>query len=76
MNADKFTVQILDDGTLKITTDRVSAANHVNADNFIRELFRKAGGAVEIQHRHGKKIHVHAGADMAAVELEAGGHEH
>lgn len=72
--ADRFIVDILDDGTIKTTTDKVSAANHGNADNFIREMFRLAGGPVEIKHRHGKKIHLHSAADIQT--LEAGGHGH
>jgi hypothetical protein len=74
MSADKFKIEILADGTLKITTDRVSAANHQNADNFIREMFKAAGGEVEIQHRHGKKIHVHNAQSMQS--LDEGGHTH
>ena len=74
MKPDTFTIEILPDGTIKTTTDSVSAANHQNADAFIREMFRLAGGEVEIQHRHGKKIHAHKAADVKS--LEAGGHGH
>lgn len=74
-NADKFTVEILDDGTFKITTDPISAANHVNADNFVKEMFRHAGGPVEIRHRHGDKKHVHRFAHADEVKLEHG-HKH
>jgi hypothetical protein len=73
-NNDSFRIEILDDGTLKVTTDKVSAANHVNADRFIREMFKAAGGEVEIQHRHGKKIHHHSAASI--TQLEAGGANH
>jgi hypothetical protein len=74
MKPDKFIIEILEDGTIKTTTDTVSAANHNNADNFIREMFRLAGGEVEIRHRHGKAMHYHKAANIKS--LEAGGHGH
>jgi hypothetical protein len=42
--ADVINVEILPDGTLKITTDRVSMANHGNAEALIRQLVSGAGG--------------------------------
>ena len=56
---DKFTVEVLADGSLKIETDKVSAANHINAEKFLSELFRVMGGDAEIKHKHGKQIHAH-----------------
>jgi hypothetical protein len=34
--ADRFNIEILEDGSYKITTDGVSMANHVSAEAFIR----------------------------------------
>ena len=42
--ADEIKISVLPDGTIKIETDKVSAANHTNAEGFIREIFRLAGG--------------------------------
>ena len=42
--ADVINVEILEDGTLKITTDRVSMANHGNAEALIRQLVSGSGG--------------------------------
>jgi len=42
--ADTITVEILPDGTIKTETDKVSATNHSTADNFLKEMFRLAGG--------------------------------
>lgn len=75
MNQDKFNIEILPDGSMKITTDKVSDANHVQAENLIKEMFRLAGGEVEIKHRHGKQQHVHRFASADAVVLEHG-HKH
>jgi hypothetical protein len=56
--ADKFEIEILEDGTIKITTDKVSAANHTNADGLIRELIKEAGGVAE-RTKRGGHIHEH-----------------
>jgi hypothetical protein len=59
MPADKMEVEILADGTLKISIDPVSTANHGNAETMLREMFKAMGGTVETKHRHGKKMHSH-----------------
>lgn len=41
---DQMKIEILPDGTIKIDTDRISGPNHTNAEGFIREIFRLAGG--------------------------------
>lgn len=46
MQADKLTLEILPDGTIKSTADGVSAANHDNAENFLRNVSTLAGGKV------------------------------
>lgn len=46
---DKFTITILEDGTIKTETDKVSAANHQNASEFITAMARLAGGVEKIQ---------------------------
>lgn len=47
MNSDKLTIEILPDGTLKSSADGISAANHDNAENFLRNIGRLAGGIVK-----------------------------
>jgi hypothetical protein len=56
--SDKMRVTILDDGSLKIETDKVSSANHTNAEGFIREMVRMMGGKQSVKNKvmHG---HVH-----------------
>lgn len=56
---DKFTVEILPDGAIKVETDSVSAANHVNAEGFMKCLFADLGIAPTIRHKHGKHGHSH-----------------
>jgi hypothetical protein len=60
---DVLEIEILDDGTIKITTPNISNANHKAADDFVALIATLAGGKVEKQrgkHGHG---HVHAHAD-------------
>ena len=49
---DKITVEILADGTIKTSTDKISMANHGNAESFIREMFRLAGGSITRKLKH------------------------
>jgi len=57
---DEITFEILDDGTIKIEAGRVSAANHLNAENFLREAARMAGGQVKVKHKQGHHQHAHS----------------
>jgi len=41
---DKLDVEVLADGTLKVTSGRVSQANHSGAEAFLRALARACGG--------------------------------
>jgi hypothetical protein len=64
--ADTMDVEILEDGTLKITTGKVSMANHMNAEAFLRQVATLCGGKTERKqkeahqgHHHGNMYHVH-----------------
>lgn len=46
---DNIKITILDDGTIKVETDKISGPNHLNAEQFLREMSRLAGGTVEIK---------------------------
>lgn len=41
---DTITITVLPDGTIKMETDKVSMPNHSNAEGFLREMSRLAGG--------------------------------
>lgn len=64
--SDKIEVEILNDGSLKISTDKISMANHGGAEILISELIKSAGGTVERnrkgahQHHHGDGNYEHA----------------
>ena len=55
---DVLNIEVLPNGDLKVTTDKISAANHKSADEFIAFLARECGGAVDKQkNRHGHASH-------------------
>jgi len=71
MKSDEVRIQILKDGTVKMETDGVSAANHSSAEQFIRETNRQLGGKST---RKARKGHSHSGLGHHSHEGEH--HEH
>lgn len=51
--ADQIQITILEDGTIKAETDRISAANHQTAEAFMRNLAVAGGGEQKRQHKGG-----------------------
>lgn len=76
MKSDTIKFEILEDGTISLTTDQVSGPNHVSADQLLRELAELVGGEVKISKRN--KFHVHANLhDHNAMKAHAAdGHTH
>lgn len=58
MEQEQFTIEILGDGTLKTTTDEVSAANHDSAESFLRNIRKLAGGPTHVERRTDRE-HTH-----------------
>ncbi len=54
--SDTIEVEVLEDGSLKITTGKVSMPNHTNAEGLIRELVTGMGGKSQ---RVRKGLHTH-----------------
>jgi len=69
MANDVIDIEVLPDGTIKMSTDKISMANHVNAEGFIRAITAEAGGGVErrrkgrsvyeVEHEHEHEGHTH-----------------
>jgi len=70
---DTMEVEILDDGTVKITTDPISGPNHMSAEEFLRYCSKMTGGETtrtkrldvkrslhEALHEHTKDGHTHS----------------
>lgn len=57
---DKMKIQILNQGVIKVIVDgKISAPNHVSAENFLRLIHEAHGGEVIVQHKHGAAMHTH-----------------
>lgn len=56
--ADILNVKILDDGTIQVTTDKISQKNHASADDFLEELELMLGGTRTTTRKDGV-AHVH-----------------
>jgi hypothetical protein len=61
MNSDGIKIEILEDGTVSVTTDQVSGTNHVSADKLLRDLAAMLGGEVKVTKRTklGVNVHIH-----------------
>lgn len=51
--ADTINLEILEDGTVRISTDKISAGNHRQADEVLAAIDALLAGAVETKHKHG-----------------------
>lgn len=69
LTSDTLKIEILEDGTIKTTTDAVSGANHANAEQFLAYIAKLTGGETsrtkrgDVQshhhHHHGDHDHDH-----------------
>ena len=57
--ADEMQIEILADGTMKVTTSKVSMANHMSAEKFMKGIASLLGGAVDKVKRKGRTSHTH-----------------
>ena len=68
--SDKIKITILEDGTIKTETDRVSAPNHSNAEQFLLHIAQLTGGITRRIMRAGASLHA------ALHEHTKDGHHH
>ena len=59
MGNDTLDIIILEDGTIKVETDKVSNANHISADNLLKYLSELAGGKTTRTRRPHSHTHTH-----------------
>jgi hypothetical protein len=63
--SDDIEIEILEDGTIKSSTNPISGANHANAEQFLKQMATLAGGTTERKrkgsghHHHGAHTHEH-----------------
>jgi hypothetical protein len=60
MQQDNLDIEILSDGTIRVLTSKVSAANHQSAEQFLQFIGRLAGGEQIRQKRAGTHQHQHS----------------
>jgi len=56
---DKMNITVLEDGTLKVETDKISGGNHIGAERLILELIKAQGGASKRERRGHHHHHGH-----------------
>lgn len=71
--ADIIDIEILEDGTIKSSTGKVSAPNHANAEGFFRFMAQKCGGLFSRKAKHGHGLHHHHDHEH---QHEGHGHDH
>jgi hypothetical protein len=62
---DSIQYEILEDGTISVTTDGISGTNHKSADELLEGLADLLGGPVKIKKRKGH-VHVHRRSQSVA----------
>lgn len=68
---DKIDIEILEDGTLSVSTDGFKTSNHVSADELVDELISEIGGDVrksQKKHEFWKKRQVLRGGRIVKVK--------
>lgn len=56
---DNITCTILEDGTVRVDTDKISGPNHSNAEAALQFLAKELGGDVHRVSRHPATQHIH-----------------
>lgn len=73
-NQSQIKFEILEDGTISITTDDLAGPNHHSADELLKQLGETLGGTVDVKKRN--RFHVHADLGGALHEHAKDGHIH
>jgi hypothetical protein len=71
--ADRFEIEILPDGTIKLSTGAVSAAAHLSAESFLQSVNLAAGG---IKADRRRRVLVGVSVASALHDHAADGHVH
>ena len=56
---DKMKIEILDNGNIKVYTDKISGPNHMNAESFFRFLTEQMGGSQTRVRKNASHSHTH-----------------
>ena len=59
-NADRMTLTVLDDGTAKLEVGGISGANHVKAEDILKQFTKLMGGSYQDEKsKHAHRHHQH-----------------
>ena len=61
MKEDVIEIQVTEDGLIKVSTPKISAQNHMSADQLLKEIETLAGGDVVKRKQAGNKTSHHHG---------------
>lgn len=50
--ADTIKIKVLEDGTIKVETDKISMPNHLSAEKFLSATFALLGGEIKRKAKH------------------------
>ncbi len=68
MGLDNIEIEILPTGDLKVTTEKVSGPNHMNAESLLKFLSEKMGGASTRSRRGHVHHHIHEREKLGSSE--------
>jgi hypothetical protein len=64
MPNDKIKIDIADDGTIRVDTDRISNPNHLGAEAFLRRIGELLRGKITVKQKKGHgHTHTHGGIE-------------
>jgi len=58
--SDTMSIEVLADGTISVSTDKISGQNHVSADEFLAEVSKLAGGERVTTKKKNRFAHAHS----------------
>jgi len=59
VKTDEIIFEILEDGTIKMSTNKISAANHLSAGQLLEQVQRLAGGPTTRESKRTGSLHTH-----------------
>ena len=62
--SDKMKIEILEDGTISVETDKISGTNHHSADDFLKEIKKLGGGSCETNKKKVAHSHIVTGQNI------------
>lgn len=65
---DEITIEILDNGLVKVTTNTFTPANHSSAEQMVRHIETLLGGEVQLNRNPARQVRTHANNHIHVAE--------